>query len=192
MKQQVKTVLPTKYGDFEIIVFSDDPEDIKPHFAIVSKGLNPLNVTPVRIHSECLTGDLLGSSRCDCGEQLEESLKIIHEQSGVIIYLRQEGRGIGLINKLKAYNLQDKGLNTIDANIELGFHPDERNYELAIEILNQIGISRIKLITNNPEKLKEIEGSGIQLEGRIPIIISPNKTNEGYLQVKKELMGHLL
>ncbi len=192
MKRQVESNIPTKYGNFKMIIFSEDDQDLKPHFALCHPSMNVEEAVSVRIHSECLTGDLLGSFRCDCGEQLDTALKIIGEQKGMIIYLRQEGRGIGLINKLKAYNLQDTGRNTIDANTDLGFQPDQRKYPMAIEILNELGISKIKLITNNPRKIEAIEASNIKLEERIPLVIPSKAENEEYLQVKKELMGHLL
>lgn len=191
MKRQVETFLPTKYGNYKMIIFADSEDDIKPHFVLCHKKLDIEKSVAVRIHSECLTGDLLGSHRCDCGEQLDTALGIINEQNGMLIYLRQEGRGIGLINKMKAYNLQDKGRNTIDANTDLGFKPDMRKYDLGIEILKDIGIKSIDLITNNPRKIEAIEQSDIQLNKRIPLIIPSKIENEEYLQVKKELMGHL-
>ncbi len=192
MKIQVKSLLPTAYGTFDIVIFSDDPNDAIPHFVLMHPEMDKTKPISLRIHSECLTGDLLSSTKCDCGEQLSESLRIISEDKGALIYLRQEGRGIGLINKLKAYNLQDEGLNTIDANIHLGFEADERHYDIAIEMLKTLKINQIKLITNNPEKIKEMDDSVIDLVGRIPIIIKPGDRNKDYLDVKKDLMGHLL
>jgi GTP cyclohydrolase II len=174
-----------------MIAFGENEQDEKPHFALIHKAIDKSKPVMVRIHSECLTGDLLGSARCDCGEQFHQSLKMINLKKGVLIYLRQEGRGIGLINKLKAYNLQDEGLNTIDANIHLGFEADERDYNLAIEILNQLEIESIDLITNNPEKIEAIDQSDIDLHSRIPLIIIPQADNQHYLEVKKEKMGHL-
>ena len=146
----------------------------------------------MRIHSECITGDLFGSKRCDCGEQFLESMKIIQANHGVMIYLRQEGRGIGLINKLEAYNLQDVGYDTIEANVHLGFEPDERDFDIAIDILNDLGISQIELITNNPEKIAAIDNSSVLLIKRIPVIIPSKSENQQYLKVKQEIMGHLL
>ncbi len=192
MKRQVETHLPTKFGSFRMAIYSDSDTDIKPHFVLYHNSLDVNEDVPVRIHSECLTGDLLGSVRCDCGEQLDATLELISKQKGILIYLRQEGRGIGLINKLKAYNLQDKGRNTIDANTDLGFEPDQRKYPMAINILNDMGVKRIRLITNNPLKIEAIENSNIQLVDRIPLIIPSKAENEEYLQVKKELMGHML
>jgi len=139
-----------------------------------------------------LTGDLFGSHRCECGEQLERALELAAEQGGILVYLRQEGRGIGLINKLKAYQLQDTGLNTIDANVHLGFEPDERHYNDAIEILESLGIKELKLLTNNPLKLRAIEQSNIKLIERVSLVIQTRKENEGYMQTKSDLMGHLL
>ena len=192
MKRQVETFLPTKYGNFKMIIFSESENDIKPHFALCHISLDVTKPVAVRIHSECLTGDLLGSNRCDCGEQLNTSLKMINDKKGVLLYLRQEGRGIGLINKLKAYNIQDTGRNTMDANTDLGFEPDQRRYEVAIDMLNDLGVNQVDLITNNPTKIKAIVDSNITMVSRIPLIIPSTAENEEYLQVKKELMGHLL
>jgi len=192
LKRQVETFLPTKYGNFKMIIFSESENDIKPHFALCHISLDVTKPVAVRIHSECLTGDLLGSNRCDCGEQLNTSLKMINDKKGVLLYLRQEGRGIGLINKLKAYNIQDTGRNTMDANTDLGFEPDQRRYEVAIDMLNDLGVNQVDLITNNPTKIKAIVDSNITMVSRIPLIIPSTAENEEYLQVKKELMGHLL
>lgn len=192
MERQVVAHLPTKYGDFDIMAYSDTENDYYPHFALVHREMDSKSIVAVRIHSECLTGDLLGSMRCDCGDQLAKSLEIAHSRKGIIIYLRQEGRGIGLINKLRAYNHQDTGMNTIDANLHLGLESDGRTYEIAVSILNDLGISSIDLITNNPEKIKAIESSNITLRARIPIIIEPNDGNRSYLNTKEKLMGHML
>mgnify|MGYP002138795118 CR=1 FL=1 len=146
----------------------------------------------LRLHSECLTGDVFGSRRCDCGPQLEEALERIAVAGGYVLYLRQEGRGIGLINKLKAYNLQDLGLNTAEANTHLGFDVDARQYDCAIFILQDLGIREVELITNNPDKVEALRRSPIQVTGRIPIEIPANEDSRDYLQAKKELMGHLL
>ena len=192
MQKQVHSNIPTAYGQWFIDAYADTAADLMPHLAIYPPGLNPEEVVVVRVHSECLTGDLLHSQRCDCGPQLERSLAVISKENGVLIYLRQEGRGIGLINKLKAYNLQDEGLNTIDANHQLGFETDERTYEIASFILKDLGIRRIKLLTNNPEKVSSLVEQGIEIVDRIPIMIEPNIENEAYLQVKRDVMGHLL
>ena len=188
---QAEASLPTAWGDIRILAFANDSESYAPHLALV-RDYKPDKAVNVRLHSECLTGDILHSKRCDCGEQLQMALEYIAQNGGVLIYLRQEGRGIGLINKLRAYNLQDKGLNTVEANVHLGFEPDERSYEIAIEILNQMSIARVNLITNNPEKIRAFEGSGIALEKRIPIEVIPGEENEEYLDDKRKLMGHLL
>lgn len=178
--------LPSKFGNFKLQSFK---EGIKEHLAIMSEDYKK-DIVNVRIHSECLTGDTLGSLKCDCGEQLEFSLKYISKNSGMIIYLRQEGRNIGLLNKINAYALQDKGLDTIEANHQLGFKADERSYEIVDFILDYYKIEKINLLTNNPLKLNGLKNAKI-IE-RIPIIIKENKYNKDYLNVKKESMGHLL
>ncbi|MBK9254157.1 MAG: GTP cyclohydrolase II [Saprospiraceae bacterium] len=192
MKKQVQAHLPSIWGDFDLKAYSSNPNDNQAHLALVHKEVNIHFPVTVRIHSECLTGDLFGSTRCDCGEQLAESLRIIGENKGVLIYLRQEGRGIGLINKLKAYNLQDQGLNTIDANVHLGFEPDQRDYDMAVFILKELGIKSIDLLTNNPEKLNAINLSEIILNSRVPLVVPPRENNKAYMDVKQEKMGHLL
>lgn len=191
LKRQVQANLPTKWGTYDIYAFSEGHEDQQPHIALVHKEIDVSSSVPVRIHSECLTGDLFGSKRCDCGEQFEESMSIISIQKGIMIYLRQEGRGIGLINKLDAYNLQDAGLDTFEANVHLGFEADERDFGIAIEILADLGIQTIDLITNNPDKIAAIDQSDITLRNRIPIVIPPKSENEGYLKIKQNV-GHLL
>ena len=192
IKRQVEAHIPTKYGDFEIVIYADNSEDHMPHLILRHKEINIEEPVAVRIHSECLTGDIFGSKRCDCGTQLEESLKIIDERRGILIYLRQEGRGIGLINKMKAYNLQDQGLDTVDANLHLGFQADERHYKTAVEILNDLGIKTIDLITNNPLKIEAIENSEIVLRNRISLVIEPHSENKNYLEIKKDRLGHLM
>jgi 3,4-dihydroxy 2-butanone 4-phosphate synthase/GTP cyclohydrolase II len=175
-----------------MLVYADGSAERMPHVAMVAKGFDPAKPVAVRIHSECMTGDVFGSRRCDCGEQLEASLRIAAEQGGVVIYLRQEGRGIGLINKLKAYNLQDRGLNTAEANTHLGFDVDARQYDCAIHILQDLGIKQVSLITNNPAKVEALKRSPIEVTGRIPIVIPPHPDSREYLQTKQDLMGHLL
>ncbi len=192
MQKQVHSTIPVASGTWFIDAYAEDSQDPMPHLAIYPPGLDPDSVILVRVHSECLTGDLLGSQRCDCGQQLKRSLEHIRREKGVLIYLRQEGRGIGLINKLKAYNLQDEGFNTIDANHQLGFETDEREYHPATEILKDLGIRRIKLLTNNPEKVNSLVRDGIEIVDRIPLMIEPNEDNEDYLRIKRDLMGHLL
>lgn len=191
--KQSEANIPTPWGSFLLQAYAMEANDPMPHLAIISEGFDSeKGPTMVRIHSECLTGDLFGSKRCDCGEQLEKSLQLISENSGIIIYLRQEGRGIGLINKLKAYQLQDKGLNTADANLHLGLEVDDRGYETAVEILESLNVRTIRLLTNNPEKIASIEKSGIQLLERIPLVMEPKKENRDYFETKKNLMGHML
>jgi len=177
--------LPSKFGNFKIKSFK---EGEKEHLVIYTQNLE--EVPTVRIHSECLTGDALGSLKCDCGEQLQYALKLISEQNGMVIYLKQEGRNIGLLNKVNAYALQDKGLNTVEANHQLGFKADERTYEIVTFILEHFGIKKINLLTNNPKKVDSF--SDIKVVKRVPIIMKSNKYNEGYLEVKKDEMGHLL
>ncbi len=192
MKQQAEALIPTPHGDFRMIAFAERPDDPMPHLALVHKDFKPDKPTWVRIHSECMTGDLFGSGRCDCGEQLEKALELTALHAGIVLYLRQEGRGIGLINKLKAYQLQDQGLNTIDANVHLGFEPDERHYDVALTMLKSLGVRAIHLLTNNPEKIAALDESSIQVLSRVPLIIKPGKRNKEYLEVKQRLMGHLL
>ena len=181
--------LPTKYGNFRIKAYKDGNQE---HLAIMSLDFETLETPFVRIHSECLTGDTLGSLKCDCQNQLDLSLKFIAKNGGLVIYHRQEGRNIGLVNKVNAYALQDKGRNTIEANIELGFKEDERDYRVVGYIFENLGIKKLKLITNNPAKLKYVESLGVEIVERIPAIIKSNKYNELYLSTKKEKMGHLI
>jgi GTP cyclohydrolase II len=177
--------LPTRFGDFKVKAFK---EGDKEHLVIFKENLDEIPV--VRVHSECLTGDALGSLKCDCGAQLEYALTLASQINGMVIYLRQEGRNIGLLNKINAYALQDKGLNTIEANHQLGFGADERTYEMVTFILHHFNIHKIKLLTNNPDKIKSI--SDIEIVERLPIVMKSNKYNEAYLNVKKDDMGHLL
>ena len=181
--------LPTKYGNFRIKAYKDGNQE---HLAIMSLDFETLEAPFVRIHSECLTGDTLGSLKCDCQNQLDLSLKFIAKNGGLVIYHRQEGRNIGLVNKVNAYALQDKGRNTIEANIELGFKEDERDYRVVGYIFENLGIEKLKLITNNPAKLKYVDSSGVEIVERIPAIIKANKYNESDLSTKKEKMGHLI
>jgi len=190
MIRQGKAPIPTPWGTFNMIAYADNPAESSPHLALVHKSYNPSEHALLRIHSECLTGDLFGSKRCDCGEQLTNSLAMIAKEGGVLLYLRQEGRGIGLINKLKAYNLQDNGLNTADANTHLGFQEDGRRYDVALEMLKDLGISKVRLITNNPEKVAAFEYSSIEIVDRVPIVIPTKEENEEYIKTKKEVFGH--
>lgn len=187
-----ETKLPTKFGDFRIIVFKNEV-DHKEHLMIVKGDVRGKSDVLMRIHSECLTGDVFGSYRCDCGEQLENALRSIEEQGeGIIIYMRQEGRGIGLTNKIKAYTLQDQGYDTVEANVKLGFPPDMREYSLAAQMLRELDVKSVKLLTNNPEKKEDLERWGITVSKRVPIVIKANSINAKYLNTKKEKMRHML
>ncbi|MEM1320742.1 MAG: GTP cyclohydrolase II [Bacteroidota bacterium] len=192
MNRTVEIALPTKWGAFRMIAYSDTEDDPMPHLALMSENFDPSTTNLLRIHSECMTGDVFGSKRCDCGEQLDMAMQMVSREGGLVIYLRQEGRGIGLINKLKAYHLQEQGLNTADANTHLGLEIDARQYGIAVHILQDLGVKRIKLITNNPDKIRALEESPIQVVGRVPVVIPPHKDNQAYLDTKKDLMGHLL
>ncbi len=188
-----EALIPTVYGgEFKIILYENDVDDLQ-HIALVKGEVAGEDPVLVRVHSECFTGDVLGSLRCDCGEQLHTAMKMIdREGKGAIIYMRQEGRGIGLANKLKAYCLQDRGKDTVEANIELGFKPDLRDYGLGAQILLDLGIKNIRLLTNNPKKIKGLEGYGLKIVERVPLEIKPNSINYNYLKAKKEKMGHIL
>ncbi len=181
--------LPTKYGNFRIKAYKDGHQE---HLAIMSLDFETLETPFVRIHSECLTGDTLGRLKSDCQHQLDLSLKFIVKNGGLVLYHRQEDRNIGLVNKINAYALQDKGRNTIEANVELGFKEDERDYRVVGYIFENLGVKKLKLITNNPAKLKYVESLGVEIVERIPAIIKSNKYNELYLSTKKEKMGHLI
>ena len=187
-----KAKLPTRFGIFTIYGFLDHRDD-KEHTAMVHGEVRGARACPVRVHSECHTGDIWFSLRCDCREQLEASLNYINSQErGAVIYLRQEGRGIGLLNKLKAYDLQDRGLDTVDANHQLGLPTDARSYEAAAEIIRLLGIESVALMTNNPEKIKGLRMNRITVTDRIPVVIRSNLHNKRYLRTKKERLGHLL
>lgn len=184
--------LPSRFGDFHVVAFHNNIDD-KEHVAFVHGDVYDQQDVPVRLHSECLTGDAIGSLRCDCRDQLETALKTIGQmENGILLYLRQEGRGIGLTNKIRAYGLQDHGYDTVDANIALGFRDDEREYSIAAHMLESLRVRSIRLMTNNPKKINELKAYGIQITDRIALIIPPNPYNRFYLETKAQKSGHLL
>ncbi|MBW2650810.1 MAG: GTP cyclohydrolase II, partial [Deltaproteobacteria bacterium] len=193
IKRVAEATLPTGYGgEFKIIVYENDVDDMK-HIALVKGDIQPEDEVLVRVHSECVTGDLFGSLRCDCGEQLHKAMEMVDKEGkGVIVYMHQEGRGIGLANKIKAYNLQDHGRDTVEANIELGFKEDLRDYGIGAQILVDLGVRKMRLMTNNLKKIIGVEGYGVKVVERVPIEIRPNENNVRYLKTKKDKMGHLL
>jgi len=184
--------LPTKVGKFKIIVYVDHLTE-KEHVALVMGDISGSEPVMVRVHSECLTGDVFGSLRCDCGDQLDRAMRMIAEQGrGALLYLRQEGRGIGLKHKINAYKLQEQGMDTVEANVQLGFSPDLRDYGMGAQMLADLGIKKMKLLTNNPKKIIGLQGYGLEIVDRIPIEIQPNPLNEKYLKTKRDKMGHLI
>jgi 3,4-dihydroxy 2-butanone 4-phosphate synthase/GTP cyclohydrolase II len=186
------TKLPTEYGEFTVIAYANDV-DANIHLALVKGEIRKDDAVLVRVHSECLTGDVFGSRRCDCGEQLHKAMDIINKDGqGVILYMRQEGRGIGLVNKLKAYELQDKGMDTVEANLQLGFKADLRDYGIGAQILVDLGVRKMRLMTNNPKKIVGLEGYGLKVVERVPMEINPHERNLIYLKTKKRKLGHML
>jgi len=192
VRRAAQVHLPTEFGEFQLIAYENDIDPYQ-HIALVKGEVAGKEDVLVRVHSECFTGDILGSMRCDCGKQLHAAMAAIQKEGqGVVLYLRQEGRGIGLINKLRAYELQERGMDTVEANLHLGFDPDPREYGIGAQILYDLGVKGMRLMTNNPVKRAGIEGYGLKVTGRVPIEIPANKHNRGYLQTKKDKFGHLI
>jgi GTP cyclohydrolase II len=184
--------LPTRFGDFRIVAFWNN-RDEKDHVAIIRGDVVGHTDVPMRVHSECLTGDALGSVRCDCRDQLEAALKRISELGeGLVLYLRQEGRGIGLLNKIRAYSLQDGGLDTVEANLALGFRDDERDYAIAAHMLKSLDVRSVRVMTNNPNKVEQLKGYGVEVTSRIPHVLPPNEHNRFYLETKAKRSGHFI
>jgi len=193
IRRAAAAMIPTIFGGkFKIVVYENDVDDMK-HVALLKGDIGPEDEVLVRVHSECLTGDVFGSERCDCGHQLHRAMEMVDEAGkGVIVYMHQEGRGIGLVNKIKAYELQEHGKDTVEANISLGFKADLRDYGIGAQILADLGVRKMKLMTNNPKKIVGLEGYGLTVTERVPIEIKPNESNIKYLKTKKKKMGHLL
>ncbi|MCB0284269.1 MAG: bifunctional 3,4-dihydroxy-2-butanone-4-phosphate synthase/GTP cyclohydrolase II [Calditrichae bacterium] len=193
VKRKVVVDMPTRYGKFKLYTYESILNPSEHHVALVKGEINPLEPVLVRVHSECLTGDVFGSLRCDCGEQLATAMQMVEKEGrGVVLYMRQEGRGIGLVNKLLAYSLQEQGKDTVEANEILGFKPDLRDYGIGAQILKDLGVQKIRLLTNNPKKIVGLEGYSLEITERVPIEICPNENNQRYLQTKRKKLGHFL
>jgi 3,4-dihydroxy 2-butanone 4-phosphate synthase/GTP cyclohydrolase II len=193
IRRAATAIIPTRYGGiFKLIVYENDVNDMK-HLALVKGEIDPEEEVLTRVHSECITGDVFGSERCDCGEQLHTAMKMVEKEGkGVIVYMHQEGRGIGLTNKIKAYKLQEQGMDTVEANLALGFKEDLRDYGIGAQILVDLGVRKMRLMTNNPKKIVGLEGYGMTVTERVPIEIKPTENNIRYLTTKKKKMGHIL
>lgn len=192
LNKQAEANVPTDYGMFRMMAFADAPDNWMPEMVLIAENTDFSKPVNVRFHSECITGEVFHSRKCECGQQLDAAMKYVQEHGGIIVYLRQEGRNIGIINKLKAYALQEKGLDTVEANLQLGLPADDRNFSNAIEILKYLKIREINLLTNNPDKMKHVEESGIKLVKRIPLEMPSTPESRDYLKVKKDYFGHLL
>ncbi len=192
IKREISVEMPTKFGDFDLIAYRQTNKD-QEHLALIKGTWEPDEPVLVRVHSSCMTGDIFGSCRCDCGEQLQKAMEKINEEGkGVIVYMNQEGRGIGLLNKLKAYKLQEQGMDTVEANIQLGFGMDERDYGIGAQIIRDLGVQKMRLMSNNPRKRTGLVGYGLEIVENVPLQVVPNPHNKGYLETKKSKMGHSL
>lgn len=192
IQREISVEMPTRFGDFDLIAYRQTNTG-QEHLALIKGSWQADEPVLVRVHSSCMTGDIFGSCRCDCGEQLQKAMEKIHEEGkGVIVYMNQEGRGIGLLNKLKAYKLQEQGLDTVEANLQLGFNMDERDYGVGAQILRDLGVHKMRLMSNNPRKRTGLIGYGLEIVENVPLLVTPNPHNKGYLDVKKAKMGHTL
>ena len=192
VRRVVEVEMPTKFGDFELIAYEDTITE-EAHLALVKGSWSPDEPVLVRVHSQCVTGDIFGSMRCDCGDQLASAMAMVeNEGRGVVLYMKQEGRGIGLVNKLRAYKLQQEGMDTVEANEALGFKMDHRDYGIGCQILRDLGLRKLRLMTNNPTKRVGLAGYGLEIVERVPIEIPPNAVNHQYLRTKRDRMGHLI
>lgn len=189
IKKLINAKLKTEYGDFVAYVYQADDDY---HVALVAGDIKTNQPVLVRVHSQCITGEVFKSKRCDCGKQLEKAMKLIAKEGGVLLYLHQEGRGIGFVNKIRAYALQDQGMDTVEANERLGFKPDMRDYTAGAEILADLGVKKIRLLTNNPKKIDGLKKYGLEIAERVPLQVSLTKDNEKYLRAKKEKLGHII